>query len=304
RLQPDMRMRPDIHRLGGTEGDRAVVIQEAPRPDHPAPRARKRPADDQASGQRRLARRVRFDDGSESPTRRTVDDVSRRQEIAHASGRAALDRLLASDRRTVRVAATRPPRPSLGQQVPALVQGDLDPLEPRAIGVGHLAARFSLEQLVLLARELVDPPENVLVVHDDLRYDFILIFRKVRITWFVEASCASRGSDGLTISGTIRWASTLPSSTPHWSNESICQMAPCVNTMCSWRATSLPSDSGVSRSIRIVFDGRLPSKTRWGTSQSGVPSSLTCSAVLPNARASLWATTLASRISWWRPRAS
>ena len=31
----------------------------------------------------------------------------------------------------------------------------------------------------------------------------------------------------------------------------------------------------VSRSIRIVFDGRLPSKTRCGTSQSGVPSAFT-----------------------------
>ena len=35
-----------------------------------------------------------------------------------------------------------------------------------------------------------------------------------------------------------------------------------------------------------MFDGRLPSNTRCGTSQSGVPSALTCSAVLPNASAS------------------
>jgi hypothetical protein len=34
-------------------------------------------------------------------------------------------------------------------------------------------------------------------------------------------------------SGTIRWASTLPSSTPHWSNESMFQIAPCVKTLCS-----------------------------------------------------------------------
>src|SRR5262249_35589271 len=38
----------------------------------------------------------------------------------------------------------------------------------------------------------------------------------------------------------------------------------------------------------MVFEGRLPSKTRWGTSQSGVPSALTCSAVLPKASASAW----------------
>ena len=42
----------------------------------------------------------------------------------------------------------------------------------------------------------------------------------------------------------------------------------------------------MSRSARIVLDGRLPSKTRWGTSQSGVPSALTSSAVLPKASAS------------------
>ena len=32
---------------------------------------------------------------------------------------------------------------------------------------------------------------------------------------------------------TMRCASTLPSSTPHWSNESMSQIAPCVNTLCS-----------------------------------------------------------------------
>ena len=35
--------------------------------------------------------------------------------------------------------------------------------------------------------------------------------------------------------------------------------------------------SGVSRSARIVFDGRLPSKTRCGTRPVGVPSALTSS---------------------------
>ena len=37
---------------------------------------------------------------------------------------------------------------------------------------------------------------------------------------------------------------------------------------------------------KIVFDGRFPSNTRCGTSQSGVPSAFTCSRVLPNASAS------------------
>src|SRR5947208_112613 len=51
-----------------------------------------------------------------------------------------------------------------------------------------------------------------------------------------------------------------------------------------------------------VVERRLPSKTRWGTSQSVVPSAVTCSDVLPKARASVWATTFASRMSWCRPR--
>ena len=37
----------------------------------------------------------------------------------------------------------------------------------------------------------------------------------------------------------------------------------------------------VRLSAKIVFDGRLPSKTRWGTSRSGVPSAWTRSAVFP-----------------------
>ena len=59
---------------------------------------------------------------------------------------------------------------------------------------------------------------------------------------------------------------------------------------------------GVRRSARIVLEGRLPWKTRWGTSQSGVPSALTCSGVLPKASASVWAKTFARSISWCRPR--
>jgi len=50
-------------------------------------------------------------------------------------------------------------------------------------------------------------------------------------------------------------ASALPSSTPHWSNELMCQIVPCVNTLCSYIATSCPSTYGVSLSARIVFVG-------------------------------------------------
>src|SRR2546423_10893518 len=40
----------------------------------------------------------------------------------------------------------------------------------------------------------------------------------------VELSYASCDSSALSSSGMIRAASTFPSSTPHWSNESICQI--------------------------------------------------------------------------------
>ena len=38
---------------------------------------------------------------------------------------------------------------------------------------------------------------------------------------------------GSSSSGTIRCASTLPSSTPHWSKELMPQTVPCVKTLCS-----------------------------------------------------------------------
>ena len=61
------------------------------------------------------------------------------------------------------------------------------------------------------------------------------------------------------------------------------QMAPCVKTLCSYSATSFPSAAGVSRSRRIVLDGRLPSKVRCGTSHAGVFSAWTSCGVLPKA---------------------
>src|SRR5947209_319782 len=62
---------------------------------------------------------------------------------------------------------------------------------------------------------------------------YSLSFRYRRINSFVELSWPSAGSAWLSSSGTMRCASTFPSSTPHWSNELICQMTPCVNTKCS-----------------------------------------------------------------------
>ena len=60
---------------------------------------------------------------------------------------------------------------------------------------------------------------------------FIIRYRRMSV--LVDESCCSSGSAGLVSSGMIAAASTLPSSTPHWSNESISQIVPAVNTACS-----------------------------------------------------------------------
>ena len=63
-------------------------------------------------------------------------------------------------------------------------------------------------------------------------------------------------------------ARILPSSTPHWSNESMSQITPCTNTACSYNATSAPVGWRGS-----CCSGGCPSNTRCGTSASlGVPS--------------------------------
>src|SRR5437773_2805250 len=58
-----------------------------------------------------------------------------------------------------------------------------------------------------------------------------LRYRRIRL--LVELSWASLGSFLPSSSGMMRCASTLPSSTPHWSNESMFQIVPWVKTECS-----------------------------------------------------------------------
>ena len=84
------------------------------------------------------------------------------------SGRVSLDRLLVSNLRAVRVQPRRAPRPPLTEQVPALVQRDLDPAQSFAVGVGHLSVRFALEQLVFLTRKIVDAAQDFLVVNESI----------------------------------------------------------------------------------------------------------------------------------------
>ena len=61
----------------------------------------------------------------------------------------------------------------------------------------------------------------------------------------------------------MSFASTLPSSTPHWSKLLMPHSAPLVNTRCSYSARKAPSASGVSFSNTKKVLGRLPGKWRW-----------------------------------------
>src|SRR6476469_2949491 len=59
-------------------------------------------------------------------------------------------------------------RPSLPQQVPAAVERDPDLLEPGAVAVGQVAVALALVQRLLLGDQLVDPAQNLAVVHPSL----------------------------------------------------------------------------------------------------------------------------------------
>ncbi len=90
----------------------------------------------------------------------------------------------------------------------------------------------------------------------------------------VELSWASVGSSVASSSGMMLFANTFPNSTPHWSKELMFHTAPCVKTLCSYRAMSWPSTDGVSRGARITFVGRFPAKLRCGTRGASTPSVL------------------------------
>ena len=68
------------------------------------------------------------------------------------------------------------------------------------------------------------------------RFDYrrlVSMFDTYLATGRVELSCRNGGGSSAPSSSKIRCASTLPSSTPHWSNGSMSQIAACVNTACS-----------------------------------------------------------------------
>src|SRR5439155_6926367 len=92
-------------------------------------------------------------------------DGEPRRRARGASAHVALDGPFVPDRRLVGIQAGGPAGPALVEQVPALVQGDLDPFEPLPLRLGHLAAGLPAEELVLLVGEVVDPVDDGLILH-------------------------------------------------------------------------------------------------------------------------------------------
>src|SRR5262249_2289518 len=76
----------------------------------------------------------------------------------------ALDGALVANRRLVGILSGGTPSTALVEQVPALVERHLELREPLAVAIARLAATLALEQLVLLAGEVVDPSDDVRVV--------------------------------------------------------------------------------------------------------------------------------------------
>jgi hypothetical protein len=77
----------------------------------------------------------------------------------------ALDSLLVSNPSPFGVKSRRPPGLSLAEQIPALIQHDLDPLEPVAVSLIRVAVGLPLEEFVLLSRKLIDVVTDLFVVH-------------------------------------------------------------------------------------------------------------------------------------------
>ena len=56
-------------------------------------------------------------------------------------------------------------RASLAQQIPTLIEGDLQALESVSIGLGVIPSSLSIPKLVLLSNEFLDGLMNLRVVH-------------------------------------------------------------------------------------------------------------------------------------------
>jgi hypothetical protein len=91
-------------------------------------------------------------------SRRAVLDIE-------GSARVALHGSRVADRGLVGVLTGGAARPALVEEIPALVEGHTEVLEPLLLFGGDLSAAFAFPELVLLVRDLVDPLDHLFVVH-------------------------------------------------------------------------------------------------------------------------------------------
>src|SRR5207302_2200088 len=79
-----------------------------------------------------------------------------------------LDDLRRTSRRCIGILARFTQRAPLAQQIPALVEGHLDGVEPPPVVVSRGACRLPLPELVLFGDELLDRRVNLSVIHMEL----------------------------------------------------------------------------------------------------------------------------------------
>src|SRR5262249_14553932 len=90
---------------------------------------------------------------------------SRSYEILPFSACVSLDGFFVANACVLGIHSELAPRPTLAEQVPALVQSALNVIQARAVCLGRGAVRLALEQRMLLARQLVDGIGHFAVVH-------------------------------------------------------------------------------------------------------------------------------------------
>src|SRR5438874_7419105 len=87
---------------------------------------------------------------------------------SHRSLLVALDHVRVADTSGVRIATSLLQRPALAEQIPALVETDLDRVEPAVVALAQASLGAATVQLLLLADQLLDATVDLALVHLDL----------------------------------------------------------------------------------------------------------------------------------------
>mmetsp|Transcript_31668 Transcript_31668/g.51111 ORF Transcript_31668/g.51111 Transcript_31668/m.51111 type:complete len:200 (-) Transcript_31668:1211-1810(-) len=147
-------------------------------------------------------------------------------------------------------------------------------------------------------REAKGHPYKHILSFQGRSYFFRYFCRRVAVDGLNDAVATSAPLRTLLSSLRTFVASTLPSSTPHWSKLLIPHTKPSTTVRCSYIANNWPSTYAFNCGKRRLEEGRLPVNTLWGISLAGTFSAFSSSSVLPIARASGWAKKLDISSSW------